>query len=231
MTAREIDLLIEKFEAGNCTEEEALLFDQLLDVQASEMGDLYTSFLGSEKAVSTNENITQIVDIASGEIDEQLNVQKEEMGSLYNDYVAYAQNQKLSGEEADKLIQKAWSFWCNDMFWLIAPFKVNDPGVIHELIEHEEGNRLKVEYSSGGVTPGDSYVWIFDEEGKPKAYEMYVGVLPVKGMSVPWEGWKKITTGAIISTSHGAMLKMEGVQGGMQLSDVGLTEDIWAEIR
>lgn len=104
MTAREIDLLIEKFEAGNCTEEEALLFDQLLDVQASEMGDLYTSFLGSEKAVSTNENITQIVDIASGEIDEQLNVQKEEMGSLYNDYVAYAQNQK-SNIDIDALLK------------------------------------------------------------------------------------------------------------------------------
>lgn len=145
--------------------------------------------------------------------------------------VAYAQNVKQEGADAEKLVQKAWSFWCNDMFWLIAPFKVNDPGVTHELVEHEEGDRLKVIYNSGGVTPGDTYVWIFDAEGKPTAYEMYVKVLPLKGISVPWEGWKKITSGAMISTSHGAMLQMENVQGGMSLSDVGLTEDIWAEIR
>ncbi len=145
--------------------------------------------------------------------------------------VAYAQNVKQSGKDAEKLVKKAWGFWCNDMFWLIAPFKVNDPGVTHELVEDENGERLKVTYNSGGVTPGDSYVWSFDEEGRPKEYEMYVGVFPIKGISVPWENWKKITSGALISTAHGPMLSMEGVQGGMELSDVGLTNDIWAEIR
>lgn len=148
--------------------------------------------------------------------------------------VAYAQNQKLSGKEEEKAVSKAWSFWCNDMFWMTAPFKVNDPGVSHELVEGEDGDRLKVIYNSGGVTPGDIYVWSFDAEGKPKSYEMYVGILPIKGINVPWNGWKKISTGAMVSTSHdikGMGLLLENVKGGMTLADIDLTEDIWAEIR
>ena len=148
--------------------------------------------------------------------------------------VAYAKNEKLSGEAADKAVQKAWKNWCNDMFWMTAPFKMQDPGVMHELVEGEGGERLKVIYSSGGVTPGDIYVWAFDEVGRPKSYEMYVGVLPIKGLSVPWTDWKEISTGALLSTSHevsGVGMKMENVKGGMNLSDVELEEDIWAEIR
>lgn len=148
--------------------------------------------------------------------------------------VAYAQNQKLEGAQAEKLVKRAWSFWCNDMFWLTAPFKVNDPGVTHELVEDEKGERLKVIYSSGGVTPGDVYVWEFDKEGKPKAFEMYVKIIPIKGIEVPWTGWKKLSTGAMLSTSHefsGMSLLMEDVKGGMSLSDVDLEEDVWAEIR
>jgi len=148
--------------------------------------------------------------------------------------VAYAQNEKLVGEDAEKAVRKAWSNWCNDMFWMTAPYKVNDPGVTHQLVQDEKGDRLKVTYTGGGVTPGDIYVWEFDTDGKPKAYEMYVSVLPLKGIDVPWGGWKEISTGAVLSTSHevsGVGMKLTNVSGGMDLSDVGLEKDIWAEIR
>ncbi len=148
--------------------------------------------------------------------------------------VAYAQNVKQEGDQAEKLIQKAWSFWCNDMFWMTAPFKVNDPGVRHELVQDESGDRLKVIYSSGGVTPGDIYIWSFDEEGRPSSYDMFVKILPIKGVSVPWGGWIELPTGALLSTKHemkGMGMTIENVKGGMNLSDVDLTNDIWAEIR
>jgi hypothetical protein len=148
--------------------------------------------------------------------------------------ICYEGQTELKGEKKDKALQKAWNFWCNDMFWFVAPYKINDPGTSRSIISHEDGDRLKITYDSGGVTPGDSYVWILDGNGKPIAYEMYVNIIPVKGLHVTWEGWKTLSTGAMISTSH-KMAKMNleitEVAGGQTLQDIGLDTDIWSEIR
>ena len=29
-----------------------------------------------------------------------------------------------------------------------------------------------VTYTKGGTTPGDTYVWLFDEKGNPKSFKM-----------------------------------------------------------
>ena len=148
------------------------------------------------------------------------------------DGVAYQDGAKVTGDEARKLIDKAWGFWCNDMFWLVAPYKVKDAGTSLSLVSDEEkGDRLKVTYTGGGVTPGDTYVWELNEDGTPKAYEMYVGVLPLKGINVPWNDWVTITTGAKIASGHSVGLKLGGIKGGNTLADVDLNEDIWKEIR
>lgn len=148
--------------------------------------------------------------------------------------VAYFDGEKQNEASAQKLIDKAWSFWCNDMFWLTAPFKVKDPGTSLSLVENDSGDRLKVSYDSGGVTPGDSYIWIFEETGAPKAFEMYVKILPVKGLEVPWSEWETLTTGAKLCSTHemlGKEMKLKNIKGGMQMSDIGVSKDIWAEIR
>lgn len=148
--------------------------------------------------------------------------------------VCYKNDVKLTGSDHEKILSKAWSNWCNDMFWFIAPYKIKDPGTERSIVSHEDGARLKISYSSGGVTPGDSYVWILDDKGVPTAYEMYVGVLPLKGIKVNWGGWKELPTGALVSTDHKSGkigMSLKNVSGGQSLSDIGLTEDVWAEIR
>lgn len=148
--------------------------------------------------------------------------------------VVYKNETKLQGKEADKVFQKAWSNWCNDMFWFVAPFKVNDPGTVRSIVQHEDGERLMISYEDGGVTPGDKYVWILDENAVPTAFEMYVQILPIKGIKANWGGWKELPTGAMVSTEHksGKLgMSLENVAGGQNLSDIGLTEDVWAEIR
>ena len=60
---------------------------------------------------------------------------------------------------------KAYQFFINDTFWLIAPFKVRDEGVIRSTVDTNMGRGLMVTYTSGGITPGDSYLWIVDEKG------------------------------------------------------------------
>mgnify|MGYP001588688774 CR=1 FL=1 len=150
------------------------------------------------------------------------------------DGLAFVDGVEQEGKKKQKLIQDAWSFWCNDMYWFTAPFKVKDSGTTLSMVEHEDHDRLKVSYTSGGVTPGDSYVWIFDEDGIPTGCEMYVQILPIKMVYTPWKNWTTISTGAKLCGEHKMMgigLTLGNIAGGMMLEDVGLETDVWAAIR
>ncbi|HMQ89808.1 MAG TPA: hypothetical protein PKB07_19555, partial [Flavilitoribacter sp.] len=64
---------------------------------------------------------------------------------------AFADGRVLSGAAADQLIRKAWTYFCNDSWWLIAPFKVFDPGTKRSIVTLKDGRKgLMVEYASGG---------------------------------------------------------------------------------
>ena len=41
---------------------------------------------------------------------------------------AYQNGQELTGEDKQKALDQAWALFANDSFWLVAPFKVRDPG-------------------------------------------------------------------------------------------------------
>lgn len=107
----------------------------------------------------------------------------------------------LSGRDKDEVLQKAWSFFANDSFWLIAPFKIRDSGTERYLVETERGRALLVTYTSGGVTPGDSYLWILDDSFRPVAWQLWVSILPVGGLEFSWEGWTQ-KQGAWFALTH-----------------------------
>lgn len=143
------------------------------------------------------------------------------------DGLALSDGEVVQGEKKQKLISKAWGFWCNDSFWFSAPFKVFDPGVKRYVVEQEGKKGLRVSYESGGVTPGDSYVYWLDENNRPVSWQMWTKVLPVQGISNTWEDWVELPGGAMVSTAHGGMglsAKLSNVAGGMQLSDIELSE-------
>ncbi len=110
----------------------------------------------------------------------------------------------VTGEKATEWVEDAWKMWVNDAFWLSAPFKTFDPGVSRELfVNHDGDSTLLVSYQSGGATPGDAYLWHFDETGTPDYWKMWVSILPVGGLKVPFDGWTETETGAIVPTGHG----------------------------
>ena len=75
--------------------------------------------------------------------------------------------QNYSFEEANELVNTAIGFFNNDSFWLAAPFKAFDPGTERSIVTLKDGRKgLMVTYTSGGSTPGDSYVWILDENNR-----------------------------------------------------------------
>jgi len=115
---------------------------------------------------------------------------------------AFREGLELQGEELDSAIETAWSYWCNDSFWLNAPAKAMDPGTVRKVVEGESGDdQLLVQYESGGVTPGDAYLWILDDQHRPTAYKMWVSIIPIGGVKATWGGWKEFD-GAWLATEH-----------------------------
>ncbi len=134
-----------------------------------------------------------------------------------NNSKVFVAKREYNGIEKQKYINKAEGFFNNDSFWLVAPYKVFDSGVERRVVKTEgTKDALLVTYTSGGSTPGDSYLWHFDDSGKPKSFQMWVGILPIGGLEATWENWITTESGAQLPTAHKLMflgLEMGDVKG------------------
>lgn len=123
--------------------------------------------------------------------------------SSYSQSKATKAGVQLQEAAKEKAIAKAVSFFNNDSFWLVAPFKVFDPGTERGIVLLEDGSQaLLVTYTSGGSTPGDSYLWKLGANGFPESFRMWVSIIPVGGLEASWEDWKIMESGVFLSTSH-----------------------------
>lgn len=109
----------------------------------------------------------------------------------------------LEGLEKEKLIKKATSFFNNDSFWLVAPFKVFDTGTERSIVSLKDGTQaLLVTYTSGGDTPGDSYLWKLQPNGFPISFKMWVSIIPIGGIEASWDEWQVTESGAFLPSKH-----------------------------
>ena len=115
-----------------------------------------------------------------------------------------SQNQvALKGDVKSEVVAKALANFNNDSFWLVAPYKVFDSGTSRSLVPLENGTQgLLVTYSTGGTTPGDSYLWQLNEKGIPESYKMWVKIIPIGGINASWDNWMITESGAYLPTSH-----------------------------
>lgn len=152
------------------------------------------------------------------------------------DGVAWSGGVKVTDDgEWNKLKNKAWEYWCNDSFWMFAPFKVFDPGTTRGIVKEVEHGKtgLMVTYESGGVTPGDAYLWHLDEKNQPIGFKMWVKIIPVGGIYFTWDGWKTMDEGFQLSTTHKSVaftIQMEDVASGNHYSEMGYDEDPFKEL-
>jgi len=127
----------------------------------------------------------------------------------------YRNNQELKGEEKKEAIAYATKNFNNDSFWLIAPHKIFDKGTKRQLIEEDGQQKVLVTYSSGGTTPGDSYLWELDENYQPVSMKMWVSILPFDGLEAQWTNWQMTEGGFPLAekrTIFGIEIPISGVE-------------------
>jgi hypothetical protein len=107
-----------------------------------------------------------------------------------------------NSNDSQQLIKIATDYFNNDSFWLVAPFKVFDNGVERRIVKYNQKDALLVTYTSGGTTPGDSYLWILDENGLPTSFKMWVSIIPIGGLEASWNNWATTATGVKLPTKH-----------------------------
>ena len=134
-------------------------------------------------------------------------------------------------KKSNKLVQDAYKMFVNDMFWLNPVVKIFDDGTERSIVTLPDGTEgLMVAYKSGGVTPGDSYLWLLDANGLPKAWKLWVKVIPIGGVEISWDNWVTLPSGAKVSTMYKAKgMSMEiptlNIKSAKDLAVYGLSDD------
>ena len=102
-------------------------------------------------------------------------------------------------------VKKAYSYFVNDSYWLLAPLKLEDPGVNVTLLDPEEieGVSLQIlhlDFNKVGITPGDQY-WLYVD---PQSGEIRRWRFLLEGKKEPgefnWVKYKDLGGGLRLST-------------------------------
>jgi hypothetical protein len=118
-------------------------------------------------------------------------------------YEASLGGEEVTGADAKTMMERAWADFINDSFWLNAPATIRNEDTERAIVKLDDGREgLLVTYGSGGATPGDAYLWLLDDDGRPTAWKMWVGILPVGGLEASWTDWTTLEGGANIARLH-----------------------------
>ncbi len=104
--------------------------------------------------------------------------------------------------DSQEFIEKAAGYFNNDSFWIVAPYKVFDKGTKRSIVTENGKELLLVTYTSGGSTPGDSYLWEIDKNGFPIHFKMWVDVLPIGGIKATWNNLFQTKSGMYLPKNH-----------------------------
>jgi hypothetical protein len=148
---------------------------------------------------------------------------------------AYLDGQKLEGDKAKEALENGYGAWVNDSYWLIMPYKLQDPGVNltyagEETIDGKHYDKLGLTFGKVGLTPGDHYTAYFNRD--THLMDRWAFVLESMKKEDPpsvwkWEGWQKY--GNIMLAPHrnhvgdDKKLELGDISAPAQLADAVFT--------
>ena len=134
----------------------------------------------------------------------------------------------LEGDRKHKLLEDAYHYWENDSYWLNPFWKFFQEGVERKHVAGKKNDALLITHTSGGNTPGDSYLWLLDQQGLPYAWKLWVSIIPFKGYKFTWEEWVTLSTGLKVSTFHKSWAKkieLSNVKGANAITELYPNDD------
>ena len=114
------------------------------------------------------------------------------------DGVAFSNGRPVEGEEKAKLLELAYGRFVNDSYWLLAPWKIFDPGV-NRTYEGEKTTAdgalcdvIKLTFGNVGLTPKDLYwLWITRDGHRMVQWQYVLGGAQEEPMTGYWKDWGK----------------------------------------
>lgn len=102
-------------------------------------------------------------------------------------------------EKSKKLLLQAKKWWINDSYWLVMPWKLQDPGVTLTYIKTDslpngkKADVLQMTFDSVGVTPDNKYhIYVDEEDHLIKQWQFFKNFKDTEPkFSRPWDNYQK----------------------------------------
>ena len=142
---------------------------------------------------------------------------------------AWLDGKAAEGATLAELLENAYAAWVNDTYWLLAPYKLRDPGVTlshagMETVDGVEYEKLGLTFEGVGLTPGDRYwMYVHPETGLVDRWS-YVLEGPANADGAPpptmweWRGWQETATGILLAPERVQVGGEDRPSGGRELS-------------
>ena len=112
---------------------------------------------------------------------------------------AYVNGVAVEGDERDKRVGSAYERFINDTYWLLAPWKIFDPGV-HLAYDSERScpgggtcDVVKLSFENVGLTPKDVYwMWIARDPRRMVQWQYVLGGASDPPTAAAWKDWQKV---------------------------------------
>lgn len=161
---------------------------QTTDTKAKSIADNVMQNMGGEKAWNDTRYLAWAFNNQYQVWDKHQNRFRWEKDSLVaiidtqtKDGKVYVAGRELQNpEEKQKLLERAYALWINNSYWLVMPFKLQDPGVTLKYIGEEttmdgaKADVLQMTFENVGLTPQNKYkLWVDKKEGLITQWAFY----------------------------------------------------------
>lgn len=138
---------------------------------------------------------------------------------------AWKNRVEITNEHALKdFMDKAYSAWVNDSYWLIMPYKLKDSGVTLKYLGEFETTRgkmadvIRLSFKRVGLTPDNVYnVYVDKQSGLVTQWDWYRNFYDEEpAFRMPWMQWRR----------HGRIMLSADRGEGRVLSNVGVFDEV-----